>query len=136
MDTLLDNMFPALRRRRPAGAGQDAAPPGGPAQQPGGAGPQPGAGPPPGAAPPPQQPPPRAAGAQNAAEEQFVAIRDRLFHAMFVRLSLGYARLFNARVRRVVEFASLLVVRTHCIPFVPRAGEFGEPYYSPRAPDA
>ncbi|KAF0313965.1 Membralin [Amphibalanus amphitrite] len=95
MDALLENMFPALRRRHQAGARADAPPAGQP--------------PPQAPPPPPPQPPPRPAGAQNAAEEQFVAIRDRLFHAMFVRLSLAYARLFSPRVRRMVEFASLLV---------------------------
>ena len=37
-------------------------------------------------------------------------IRDRLFHALFYRIAITYARAFPRSVRRIVEFAILLKV--------------------------
>ena len=38
-------------------------------------------------------------------------VRDRLFHAMFYRIALTYARAIPRPVRRMLEFAILLKVR-------------------------
>ncbi|XP_037077007.1 membralin-like [Pollicipes pollicipes] len=112
MAGLIDNMFANLRRRRLLGGGaqeeQPDAPPPQQAQPP----PQQAQPPPPQQPQPPPPPPPQPQQQpqqQQNAEQQFVNIRDRLFHAMFVRLSLGYARVLTPRVRRMIEFASLLV---------------------------
>ena len=42
---------------------------------------------------------------------QFGQVRDRLFHALLVRLALNYARLVPPPVRRLIEFFMLLKVR-------------------------
>jgi len=39
-------------------------------------------------------------------------VRDRLFHALFYRIALAYARAFPKPVRRVIEFAILMKVTT------------------------
>ena len=41
-------------------------------------------------------------------------VRDRLFHAMFYRIALTYARAIPRPVRRMLEFAILLKVCTVC----------------------
>ena len=38
-------------------------------------------------------------------------VRDRLFHALFYRIAITYARAFPRPVRRVLEFAILVKVR-------------------------
>ena len=38
-------------------------------------------------------------------------VRDRLFHALFYRIALAYARAIPRPVRRFLEFAILLKVR-------------------------
>jgi len=37
-------------------------------------------------------------------------VRDRLFHALFYRIALAYARAFPRPIRRVIEFAILIKV--------------------------
>lgn len=39
-------------------------------------------------------------------------MRERLFHALFYRVALTYARAFPKPVRRILEFAILVKVRT------------------------
>ena len=44
-------------------------------------------------------------------------VRDRLFHALFYRIALAYARAFPKPIRRVIEFAILIkvcVTRRRC----------------------
>ena len=42
--------------------------------------------------------------------ETLVTVRDQLFHTLFFRLSLGYARACNATTRRLIETLILLKV--------------------------
>jgi len=44
-------------------------------------------------------------------QETLVAVRDRLFYSLFVRMSIGYARRFSATTRRVIETFFLLKVK-------------------------
>ena len=44
--------------------------------------------------------------------ETLVTVRDRLFHTLFFRISLGYARACNATARRLIETLILLKVMT------------------------
>jgi hypothetical protein len=44
-------------------------------------------------------------------QSPLINIRDRLFHALFCRLALAYARTFPKPVRRFFEFVILLKVR-------------------------
>lgn len=39
-----------------------------------------------------------------------IGVRERLFHALFFRLSLSYARLVPASARRIIEFVALTKV--------------------------
>ena len=57
-----------------------------------------------------------AAGAPPIVVQQnpLVNVRDRLFHAMFYRIALTYARAFPKPVRRIIEFAILIKVRIFC----------------------
>lgn len=68
-----------------------------------------------------QHPPPNHTGAaggtnragRNAALNQnpLINVRDRLFHALFFKMAVTYARLFPPSFRRVFEFFVLLKVR-------------------------
>jgi hypothetical protein len=42
--------------------------------------------------------------------ETLVTVRDQMFHTLFFRLSLGYARACNATTRRLIETFVLLKV--------------------------
>lgn len=44
-----------------------------------------------------------------------ISVRDRLFHALFFRLALAYARTFPRPLRRLVEFFVLMKVTLHII---------------------
>jgi hypothetical protein len=44
-------------------------------------------------------------------QNPLVNVRDRLFHALFYRIALAYARAFPKPIRRVIEFAILIKVR-------------------------
>ena len=62
---------------------------------------------------PPQAPPqPQAAANQQRAPpgNPLIMVRDRLFHALFYRIALTYARAFPPSVRRFIEFTILLKV--------------------------
>lgn len=37
-------------------------------------------------------------------------VRDRLFHALFYRIAIAYARAFPKPIRRIIEFAILIKV--------------------------
>jgi hypothetical protein len=43
---------------------------------------------------------------------QFGVVRDRLFHAMLVKVSLAYGRHVDKNSRRCIEFAVLVLVRS------------------------
>ena len=43
-------------------------------------------------------------------QNPLVNVRDRLFHALFYRVALTYARAFPKPIRRILEFAILLKV--------------------------
>ena len=47
----------------------------------------------------------------NAQQNPLLNVRDRLFHALFYRIALTYARAFPRPVRRFLEFAILLKVK-------------------------
>ncbi len=57
------------------------------------------------AAPPPNQPPPPP---RNSTGDALINVRDRLFHTLFYRLTLGYARLCPHPLRRMLETLVLL----------------------------
>lgn len=44
-------------------------------------------------------------------------MRERLFHALFYRVALTYARAFPKPVRRILEFAILVKVQGSSIPY-------------------
>lgn len=46
----------------------------------------------------------------NNNQNPLINIRDRLFHALFIKAALGYARVFPKPVRRLIEFLVLLKV--------------------------
>lgn len=48
---------------------------------------------------------------RNARRHPMAGVRDRLFHALFRRLTLTYARKVPHSVRRVIEFVFLVQVR-------------------------
>lgn len=48
----------------------------------------------------------------NNNQNPLINIRDRLFHALFIKAALGYARVFPKPVRRFIEFLVLLKVCT------------------------
>ena len=48
----------------------------------------------------------------NPQQNPLLGVRDRLFHALFYRIALTYARAFPKPVRRFIEFAVLLKVCT------------------------
>ena len=52
--------------------------------------------------------------------ETLVTVRDRLFHTLFFRISLGYARACNATARRLIETLILLKVKLLQIVQVPK----------------
>ena len=62
---------------------------------------------------PGQAPGPGGPGQQNP----LLNVRDRLFHALFYRIALTYARAFPRPFRRFLEFAILLKVRTFYFQF-------------------
>ena len=45
-----------------------------------------------------------------AQQNPLLNVRDRLFHALFYRIALTYARAFPRPIRRFLEFAMLLMV--------------------------
>lgn len=47
----------------------------------------------------------------NNNQEHLLHLRDRLFHTLFVKAALAYARLFPRPVRRFIEFLILLKVK-------------------------
>ena len=47
---------------------------------------------------------------QTTAPNPVISIRDRLFHVLFLRLALAYARTFPRPLRRLVEFFVLMKV--------------------------
>ena len=49
-------------------------------------------------------------GNAGAGQNPLLNVRDRLFHALFYRIALGYARAFPKSVRRFIEFAILVKV--------------------------
>jgi hypothetical protein len=79
---------------------------------------------PPGPQPPPAPPPPQPAGNNNNRprninnnnlnnnnnQNPLFNMRDRLFHALFFKAALAYARTFPRPVRRFLEFVVLLKV--------------------------
>jgi hypothetical protein len=48
----------------------------------------------------------------NNNQNPLINVRDRLFHALFFKAALAYARTFPRPVRRFLEFIVLLKVRT------------------------
>ena len=46
----------------------------------------------------------------NQQPNPLLGVRDRLFHALFYRIALTYARAFPKPIRRFIEFAVLLKV--------------------------
>ena len=48
----------------------------------------------------------------NMNQNPLINVRDRLFHALFFKMAVTYARLFPPSFRRVFEFFVLLKVRT------------------------
>ena len=46
----------------------------------------------------------------NQQANPLLGVRDRLFHALFYRIALTYARAFPKPIRRFIEFAILLKV--------------------------
>ena len=51
-------------------------------------------------------------GRQQQGQNPLLNVRDRLFHALFYRMALTYARAFPRPIRRLLEFVVLLKVRT------------------------
>lgn len=49
----------------------------------------------------------------NMNQNPLINVRDRLFHALFFKMAVTYARLFPPSFRRVFEFFVLLKVRNH-----------------------
>lgn len=47
----------------------------------------------------------------NLNQNPLINVRDRLFHALFFKMAVTYARLFPPSFRRVFEFFVLLKVR-------------------------
>jgi hypothetical protein len=47
----------------------------------------------------------------NNNQNPLINVRDRLFHALFFKVALAYARTFPRPVRRFLEFVALLKVR-------------------------
>lgn len=56
-----------------------------------------------------------------------INVRDRLFHALFFKAALAYARTFPRPVRRFIEFAFLLKV-SYLIKFFPLSCFFKKIY--------
>lgn len=50
-------------------------------------------------------------GGRGGENNPFFHFQNRLFHALFYRISITYARAFPRPIRRVLEFALLLKVR-------------------------
>jgi hypothetical protein len=42
-------------------------------------------------------------------QQTIIHVRDRLFHALFYRIAIMYARKFNKKLRRLIEFTVLLL---------------------------
>lgn len=57
-----------------------------------------------------QQPNTTGGGGGRGPQNPLLNVRDRLFHALFYRIALTYARAFPKPVRRIIEFAVLLKV--------------------------
>lgn len=53
----------------------------------------------------------------NANANPLINVRDRLFHALFFKAALAYARTFPRPVRRWIEFTVLLKVFMFCFLF-------------------
>jgi len=51
----------------------------------------------------------------NNNQNPLINVRDRLFHALFIKAALAYARTFPRPVRRLIEFIVLLKVCTKCL---------------------
>lgn len=51
----------------------------------------------------------------NVNQNPLINVRDRLFHALFFKMAVTYARLFPPSFRRVFEFFVLLKVCTSLI---------------------
>ena len=49
----------------------------------------------------------------NMNQNPLINVRDRLFHALFFKMAVTYARLFPPSFRRIFEFVVLLKVRMH-----------------------
>ncbi len=59
--------------------------------------------------PPPPLPPPPPPAPPHLQQQTIVHVRDRLFHALFYRLALMYARKFPKFLRRLIEFFVLML---------------------------
>lgn len=51
----------------------------------------------------------------NNNQNPLINVRDRLFHALFIKAALTYARIFPRPVRRFIEFIVLLKVCIRCL---------------------
>lgn len=59
-------------------------------------------------------------------------MRDRLFHALFIKAALAYARTFPRPVRRFIEFIVLLKVCTRQFIFICMPNKFLSEYVRQR----
>lgn len=55
----------------------------------------------------------------NNNQNPLINVRDRLFHALFFKAAVAYARTFPRPIRRFLEFVMLLKVKLFYTPYTP-----------------